>query len=673
MKWIKCENPWSVAALMIANIALAVGARSYWYALLAGAFLLTHLLTGFRIPGPPRALFAILLMVPFGLWSREVLESSFTGWFPIDLLFLIGFYGVALGGYILTSAQTAAERHQALASALFSFALSGTAPYNPAFAPLLALFVPVLLLQVRRELGLRDAKGWQHQPMMRYVVALALLLVIWLGMQAVVSTSLSGLNRYMTQRMMSGGGGYVGYAHNMRVGLSQVLNIGPQGNSVMVRLWSDEPYEYLRGAVYDLYERGTWQIMEETRDVRPSATESAGSGRGLFNLTGVTPGERLAWVYPDRSMGHTYFLPLGTQVFAGYGRRALANEALAVRSFRGFASGGYELIGPLELNDEPGQRDLIVPTELRDELRQLALSITPDGDPPALRVQKIADYFAEHFTYQLGMKRQSDKDPILEFLQDQRTGHCEYFATAAVLLLRSIDIPARYVTGFVVREQAGDQLWLARAKDAHAWVEVAPVPGSVGNQASDVQPEVTGEMRAGDSRLGVNHGLRLVGRWATFDPTPPDGQPMTTPTEERNPWRDWLTAWWDRLASVTLVGGLGAVLAVMWESTLGLLTGMPWYVWLVMVVLGLMWVFRKSISQRLRVGTRERLSPHARAMRGKLRQAEKMARSFGVVRSPTDTVSAFQVQLREANLPEETRRKIDALLDEYQRQRFSRR
>ncbi len=654
---------------MIANIGLAVGARSYWYALLAGAFLLTHLLTGFRLPGPPRALFAILLMVPFGLWSREVLENSFTGWFPIDLLFLIGFYGVALGGYILTTAQTAAERHQALASALFSFALSGTAPYNPVFAPLLALFVPVLLLQVRRELGLRDVKGWRHQPMMRYVTALGLLLVIWLGMQAVVSYSLTGLNRYMTQRMMTGGGGYVGYAHNMRVGLSQVLNIGPQGNSVMVRLWSDQPYEYLRGAVYDVYERGTWQMMEETRDVRPDTAESGGSGRSIFNMTGVTPGERLAWVYPDRSMGHTYFLPLGTQVFASYGRRVLANEAQAARSFRGFASGGYELMGPLSLDNEPGERDLSLPVELRSTLRELALRITPDSDEPAVRVQKIADYFAEHFQYQLGMKRLTDKDPILEFLEDQRKGHCEYFATAAVLLLRSIDIPARYVTGFVVREQSGDNLWLARAKDAHAWVEVS-LPTA---QRKLDEERSRSDAGSGDSRLGVNQSLRLVGRWATFDPTPADGQPMTTPKEQQSPWRDWLGAWWERLASVTLVGGLGAVLAVLWESTLGLLIAMPWYVWVGVVVLGLGWVFRASIRKRLVRKPKEILSPQARAMRAKLRQAEKLARGFGVVRSPTDTVTTFRAQLKDVQLPEDTRKRIELLLDDYQAERFSKR
>ncbi|NJL31953.1 MAG: hypothetical protein HC898_10145 [Phycisphaerales bacterium] len=274
------------------------------------------------------------------------------------------------GGYILTSAQTAAERQQALASALFAFALAGTAPENDSFAPLLILFLPVLMLQVRRELGLRDHLALQQIPLVRYGIALVLLLMTWLGMQALVNYTLTGINRYMTQRMLSGAGvGYVGFAHNARVGLSQQLQINQQGERVMIRLWSEEPMEYLRGAVYDLYETGTWQIMEETLDVRPSPNQSASSGRVLFNLTGTNPGERLGWVYPDRSMGQTFFLPLGTQVFAAYGRRVMANPAFAVRSGRSMSSGGYEVFSPQSLPNEPTERDLVVPEHLRQVCR----------------------------------------------------------------------------------------------------------------------------------------------------------------------------------------------------------------------------------------------------------------------------------------------------------------
>ena len=63
-------------------------------------------------------------------------------------------------------------------------------------------------------------------------------------------------------------------------------------------------------------------------------------------------------------------------------------------------------------------------------------------------------------------------DPVEDFLVNRKKGHCEYFASALALLLRSIDIPARMVNGF----KGGDwnnltQSMYVRQKHAHSWVE----------------------------------------------------------------------------------------------------------------------------------------------------------------------------------------------------------
>jgi hypothetical protein len=49
-----------------------------------------------------------------------------------------------------------------------------------------------------------------------------------------------------------------------------------------------------------------------------------------------------------------------------------------------------------------------------------------------------------------------------------RSGHCEYFATATVLLLRELHIPARYAVGYAVHETSGKG-YVVRERDAHAW------------------------------------------------------------------------------------------------------------------------------------------------------------------------------------------------------------
>jgi hypothetical protein len=62
-------------------------------------------------------------------------------------------------------------------------------------------------------------------------------------------------------------------------------------------------------------------------------------------------------------------------------------------------------------------------------------------------------------------------DPVSDFLLTKKAAHCEYFASAAVMLLRCVDVPARYVTGFYAHESAGSSARTIRQQDAHAWAE----------------------------------------------------------------------------------------------------------------------------------------------------------------------------------------------------------
>ncbi|MGH8056191.1 MAG: transglutaminase-like domain-containing protein, partial [Candidatus Entotheonellia bacterium] len=60
-----------------------------------------------------------------------------------------------------------------------------------------------------------------------------------------------------------------------------------------------------------------------------------------------------------------------------------------------------------------------------------------------------------------------------DFLLRSRSGHCEYFATATVLLLRAAGLPARYATGYSVQEFSTlEHMYVARARHAHAWALV---------------------------------------------------------------------------------------------------------------------------------------------------------------------------------------------------------
>jgi transglutaminase-like putative cysteine protease len=145
---------------------------------------------------------------------------------------------------------------------------------------------------------------------------------------------------------------------------------------------------------------------------------------------------------------------------------------------------------------------LSISEALKAKLRPIALpvvaSITQEGpDGIQARAEALERFLRDsgQFHYTLRMEQIDPKlDPVEDFLVNRKEGHCEYFASALALLLRSVDIPARMVNGF----KGGDwnditQTLNVRQKHAHSWVE---------------------------AYIGLGDQNRP--RWITLDPTPGD-------------------------------------------------------------------------------------------------------------------------------------------------------
>jgi transglutaminase-like putative cysteine protease len=120
--------------------------------------------------------------------------------------------------------------------------------------------------------------------------------------------------------------------------------------------------------------------------------------------------------------------------------------------------------------------DLDVPEVERPALAQVAAQLKLDELPLPQRVRAIESFFNLHFEYSLYQAmaaaqytNQVHPTPLAWFLLQGRKGHCEYFATATVLLLRQAGIPARYINGWSVQESAGPGKYVIRGRHAHAW------------------------------------------------------------------------------------------------------------------------------------------------------------------------------------------------------------
>ncbi len=173
---------------------------------------------------------------------------------------------------------------------------------------------------------------------------------------------------------------------------------------------------------------------------------------------------------------------------------------------------------------------LDVPAQLARELRQNSPRRT--GATLAHSIDAVRAYFTKNkFRYTINLPNLPERrDPILAFLET-REGHCELFASAACLFLRQMGVPARVAGGLRLSERVGPGAYIARFRNAHAWVEIRCL--GVGFVAVDFTPadariaaSAAGGNKAGEERTDGDVSETGDGRafaWRRpFDYTPND-------------------------------------------------------------------------------------------------------------------------------------------------------
>ncbi|MFH0794519.1 MAG: DUF3488 and transglutaminase-like domain-containing protein [bacterium] len=108
----------------------------------------------------------------------------------------------------------------------------------------------------------------------------------------------------------------------------------------------------------------------------------------------------------------------------------------------------------------------------QDQFRRFVDNTTPDVADRFSRAGNLAHYLSQNYEYTTDLRGYTSDNPVEQFLFKKHRGHCELFATSFVMLLRSVDIPARLVVGFHGgRPLSGNEEYEIRQKDAHTWVE----------------------------------------------------------------------------------------------------------------------------------------------------------------------------------------------------------
>src|SRR5204862_8002038 len=285
----------------------------------------------------------------------------------------------------------------------------------------------------------------------------------------------------------------------------------------------------LREATYNVYNSPAWfAVGAGFTPVQPEA------GGETWKLA---PGPA-----SEASVGVSMYLPRGRGVLALPARameidklavvRLSKNSLGAVSVDEGLGLVTYRVrVGPdAPLDAPPTGFDMAVPAAESVAVARIAADLGLAGRPPAERLAAVAAFFRTRFRYSTYADRPLGQSPLEDFLLRRRSGHCEYFATGTVLLLRAAGVPARYATGYSVQEWSRPaQRSVLRARHAHswalAWVEgawrdldttppvwaeeeaaVASPFGSLSDFASWVVFRIS-RWRYGESELGVRRYL----------------------------------------------------------------------------------------------------------------------------------------------------------------------
>lgn len=273
----------------------------------------------------------------------------------------------------------------------------------------------------------------------------------------------------------------------------------------------------LRRASFNLFRGNNWEIPRSAR---------GGADAQFTDLDTIEPVAGEAYYIANPQIGATQ---AASHAFARFTMRGSINSGAAmplpgsVASFRDFDLDGAQRnplstvrVFPAEPVidgtvlwqagvDPDGEPiptdDLRVPPLETAMIRRVAESIGLEEEMTTLeKTTLLRQWFQDNFRYSLYLSMRMPNHPISEgtaigrFLERSREGHCEYFATSAALLLRSVNVPTRYTTGYaVVEKDIRRNEYVIRGIHGHAWCRIW----------------VTEE-----------------NRWVDFDPTPSDWQAM---------------------------------------------------------------------------------------------------------------------------------------------------
>ncbi len=150
------------------------------------------------------------------------------------------------------------------------------------------------------------------------------------------------------------------------------------------------------------------------------------------------------------------------------------------------------------------ERYLQLPDNVPERVKQLAEEIAAPYDNAFDKADAIQGFLRREIAYNEKIEAPPlDRDPVDYILFDLKQGYCDYYATSMAVMLRSLGIPSRVVSGYAQGHYDSDrQAYVVLLQDAHTWVEVFfPRYGWVEFEPTAAQPVI---VRPVDAEVGLS-------------------------------------------------------------------------------------------------------------------------------------------------------------------------
>lgn len=229
---------------------------------------------------------------------------------------------------------------------------------------------------------------------------------------------------------------------------------------------------YWRGRVFDTFDGSRW------RPDRPAATRVSGEANAFGLLSGRVPG-----LVGRPWYSQTYYLtedPYSDVIYAGYTPRRVSavstnlGAGVVYRVLSVYADFGVDALSTSQRTANRDVRYYQVPPGSREELREIASRVVAGAGSDFERARRIVTLVHRDRTLDQAVSNQLWLTSSPErFMTESGTGTSMDFATATVLLARSVGVPARLATGY--RPGRFDPLsgtYVVTREDRHAWAEI---------------------------------------------------------------------------------------------------------------------------------------------------------------------------------------------------------